>query len=186
MTKKIDKRTTPDKQRKMAVKPTEERKMKFLETLAVSGNITSAAACHGLTVNAINTAKRNDPKFAEAIEIAKAMALKELEDVARDRALHGIERDVWFKGEVVGKEIQYSDKLLMYLMQANDKERYGKSPSSTSVNITQNVSTDESTLTKLSSFLNIDVHAGGASESVSDSHEDDIIDGEYYEEGSED
>jgi hypothetical protein len=180
MTNKVDRRTTPDKQRKMAVKVTEERKLKFLETLAMSGNITSAAACHGLTVNSINTEKRKDAKFAEAIEIARGMALMELEDVARSRALHGIEKDVYFKGDVVGKEIQYDNKLLMFLMQAADKQTYGKNPAS-NISVTQNISTDESTLSKLSSFLKIDIHSDNALTSSSESRDEDIIDGEYYE-----
>lgn len=161
-----------------SIKLTPAKAKQFLDTLSTSGNIRSSAAVHGISEAAIENRRRSDPNFADAVDIARQMATYKLEEEARRRALHGVERDVYYKGEVVGKQLEYSDKLLTLLLQANDKDRYGKEGNKT-VNVTQNISTadQENTLTKLGSFLKIDINMSG--EGSGSIEGGDIVDGEY-------
>lgn len=163
----------PEQSTKISVKLTDNRKQQYLEILAKCGNKSAAAAQVGVSVNAIHTAAKNDPKFKEAIEIARGLSIKELEDVARTRAIEGEEEDVWFQGQVVGKKKVKSDKLLMFLLQANDKDRFGSSPSN-QTNNTLNINGD-ATLGKLAQFLKVDMKD-------IESAQGDIVEGEYTEE----
>ena len=155
-------------------------KRSFLETLSASGNLSSSAGVIGFTPSVISNARKTDPQFDEACRIALSKANLELEQEARRRALHGVVRKKYYRDQEIGEEIEYSDKLLMFLMQSSDPERFGnKKAGNTNVSIKQNISSADadSTLSKLGSFLNIEINTGGNSSVESDGG--DIYDGEY-------
>lgn len=56
------------------------------------------------------------------------MAIEEgtdrLEDAARERAIDGVQKPVFYRGKVVGTRIVYSDMLLMALLNARRSERF--------------------------------------------------------------
>ena len=68
--------------------------------------------------------RRNSPKFEEKWKQALSDAVELLEDEAWRRALEGIDRAVWYKGEVVGTEKLYSDTLLMHRLNAERPDKY--------------------------------------------------------------
>lgn len=156
-------------------------KRAILETIAASGNLKSSIASLGFSPTTLDKARKADPQFDEAVRMSLAKANLELEQEARRRAVTGVKRKKYYKDQEIGEEIEYSDRLLMFLMQATDPDKYGKKGGSTNVNIQQNISTTDkdSTLSKLGNFLKIDINAPSQASSESDSG--DIIDGEYQD-----
>ncbi len=49
-------------------------------------------------------------------------------DVGSERALHGIEEPVFWKGEQVGTRRRYNDKLLMFLLRGRDPFHFAPFP----------------------------------------------------------
>ena len=68
--------------------------------------------------------KLKDLKFGKGWVEAQDMAIELLEDESFRRAFDGIDKNVWYKGEVVGVEKQYSDTLLMNRLQAERPDKY--------------------------------------------------------------
>ena len=149
-----------------AGKFTTQARNKFLRFLEKTGNMNSAAAHVGITRQNVYYIMKRNPAFADKVEIARGKALGELESEAVRRGRDGVEKDVRFKGEVVGKEKQYSDGLLTKLLEASDPERYGKkSYNYSEQNI--NIAGESSAKEKLASLLGVSL--------------DDVVEGEYEE-----
>jgi hypothetical protein len=68
----------------------------------------------------------DDPLVAERLTSAKEAGALQIEHAAITRAVHGVKKDVWFKGEVVGEETQYSDSLLQTLLKKRLPHTYGE------------------------------------------------------------
>ncbi len=60
---------------------------------------------------------RRDPTFALEVEEAKITALGRVEETIVQRAIEGVQRPIFQKGELVGHETVYSDHLLLKLAQ---------------------------------------------------------------------
>lgn len=116
----------------------EKRKHIFLRVLAETANIRVAAAAAGYSSTAaINRLRSSDPVFAEAMVEAAEAAGDMLEAEAVRRAKTGYKKTVWFKGEPVGTEIQFSDSLLALLLKAAKPDKYAdRSKSENKVNLT--------------------------------------------------
>lgn len=114
----------------MASKPrvsgklTPEKKAKVVELLSQTGNLSACASAVGLRRETLYHAMHRDPEFAEQITLAREKACLEIESEMRRRGLEGITRDVYYGGEVVGQQKEYSDKLLLALAKANMPTRY--------------------------------------------------------------
>jgi hypothetical protein len=67
---------------------------------------------------------RNDPSYPSRFREAESMAAHRLEDEAVRRASEGVSRAVWHKGKIVGYETVCSDSLLMFLLKANNPEKF--------------------------------------------------------------
>lgn len=138
----------------------DNRKQKFLEALSTYGNITSAAGVVGVSASTVKRHMSEDEFFAECVNVAKAQHLAKLEAAATKRAVEGVEKAVWFKGQKVGTETVYSDGLLQTLLAANDRERYGKSGGDVSVNVNNGMDNDQTkqVMDKLAQFLKINTN----------------------------
>lgn len=108
----------------MPAELTNDQKIAFLATLAQTGNVTRAARAIQIERSTAYKHKRKDPRFAEAWGDAENAALDTLEAALRDRALNGVEKGIYHKGELVDYETQYSDGLGKWLL---DRKRYGES-----------------------------------------------------------
>ena len=97
---------------------------KFLETLRKTGNVTEAARVARISRNTVYTHRHADPVFAEAWDDAEEEATDALEYEARRRAVHGVERPVVYKGEVVATIPEYSDRLMELLLKAHRPEKF--------------------------------------------------------------
>jgi hypothetical protein len=59
-----------------------------------------------------------DPETAAVLRDAQMMGWATLENAAYKRAVEGVDRDVYYQGEVVGTEKHYSDGLLTQMLKA--------------------------------------------------------------------
>ena len=90
----------------------------FIAALRQTGNVSEAAREAGQRRSAVYTQRRNCPVFAADWEDAIEEAADRLELTAVRRALDGTPEARFFGGEMVGSINRYSDRLLMFLLQA--------------------------------------------------------------------
>jgi transposase-like protein len=114
-------RKKPARRPSMAV-----RKACFLDGLRRTANVSRAAREAGLCSSTVYEHRAKYPAFAAAWDAAVAEALDELEDVLIERAKHGTEKPVYFRGEQVGTVRSYSDALGMFLLKARRPEVYAR------------------------------------------------------------
>ena len=99
----------------------------FIEKLAETGSVTRAAAYVRLSTAAAY-ALRNHPDgapFAAAWDDAVGARHEMLAEIALDRVRDGVERLRWWKGECVGADRVFSDRLLMFMLDRTDPLRRG-------------------------------------------------------------
>lgn len=109
----------------------------FLHFLAESGRVRQSAQLAGFAnADALYHRKKHDASFAKAWEEALDRAGDKFEDEATRRAVEGVDKDVYYKGEVVGQERVYSDGLLGKLLDGSKREKYApKKDNATQVNV---------------------------------------------------
>lgn len=108
---------------------TEEKQRRFIEVLADTGIVTAAAKAVGMTRESANRLRRSPDgaAFTRAWDAARQHAGSVLEDIAFERAIEGVEHNVYDEnGEVVCTKRVYNDRLLTYLLGALKPERYGR------------------------------------------------------------
>lgn len=94
------------------------RQREFITHLAETGSVRAACRRMGVGEHQVYVL-RNHPEgasFAAAWEAALDMGIQRIEDTAMDRALNGVEQEVFYHGEAVGKRQVYNDRLLMFLL----------------------------------------------------------------------
>ncbi len=122
-TKLVGTNVALENQRKIANK----RKKIFLKTLAKTGMVTPSAKAAGYADSQmVNRYRREDPEFAAAWEEAEAAGIDRWEEEATRRAFEGVEKGVYFRGERVDTEKQYSDGLAQFMLKAKRPEIYGE------------------------------------------------------------
>ncbi len=97
---------------------TAERQRLFLNTLANSGSIATAADAADITPRSAYRL-RNHPKgeaFARAWDAALMRAGSRLMTVAFERATSGTPRQIWREGRIVAEQAIPSDRMLMFLL----------------------------------------------------------------------
>jgi hypothetical protein len=85
-------------------------------------------ACRQCAVSPIfvRTWMKDDKEVRAAIVEAERVGALALQSEAIRRAVHGVEKGVYFKGERVDTEMQYSDGLLTTLLKGRMSETFGK------------------------------------------------------------
>lgn len=97
---------------------TPERQRAFIQALADTGSVTSAARRVNLSPSTAY-ALRHFPgaeEFAAAWDAALDHGIRQIVDIAIDRALHGVPIPIFWRGEQVGERRGYNDHLLMCLL----------------------------------------------------------------------
>lgn len=106
---------------------TPERQCAFIEALADTGSV--AAACKAVNMSTVGAYYlRRQPgaeSFRKAWLAALDLGVMRLEDVAMERALHGVEVPVFYQGEQCGERRSYNDRLLMFILRNRASERFG-------------------------------------------------------------
>ena len=104
--------------------PKRDWKPAFIELLRETGNVTLAAQHAGQSRNQVHDVRQRSKRFAAQWDDALEEATDLLEAEARRRAFTGIDKPVFFKGEVVASIKKYSDPLLMFLLEAYDPQMF--------------------------------------------------------------
>ena len=92
---------------------TPSRKLRFLDELSRNGNVRVAAGRVGVSRSAVYLAQRRDAAFAAGWRAALVRARDHAEAVLAERALEGVEEQVFYCGELVGSRRRYDSRLLL-------------------------------------------------------------------------
>lgn len=92
---------------------TPDVRVKFLEALANCGNIRSAVTFVQRSRSSAYELKRRDTDFSRGWDAALLLSRDNATDILQDRAINGIEEDVYHQGEVVGQRQRYDSRLLL-------------------------------------------------------------------------
>lgn len=105
---------------------TAERQRGFVEALARTGSVRSAANAVGMTPESAYMLRRHPEakSFRKAWQAALDLGVERLEDVALERALNGVEVPVYHFGAVVGTRRVYNDRLLMFMLRNRSPKRF--------------------------------------------------------------
>lgn len=115
---------------------TEQALNELVETLQSNcGDFYGACKTCRVSPGFVSKWMKDDPKVHDAISEAKNVGALGLEHAAMKRAVEGVEKEVYYQGEVVGSETVYSDGLLTTLMKGRLKSVYGAEANQTNVNI---------------------------------------------------
>lgn len=104
------------------------KKRKFLTTLAKTGCILDACRVAGVSNRTVYNHQASDPEFERHCRKALKMAAEDVETLAWQRAVEGIEEPVIHYGKVVGTRRKRSDSLFRLLLQGSNPKKYGVRP----------------------------------------------------------
>lgn len=96
---------------------TAERQNIFIESLAKTRCVRDASRMAGISWNSAYRHRRRSKAFAERWALALRRAETTIGEVTWQRAVEGVEEDVWYYGKVVGKRTKYANDLLRLLYQ---------------------------------------------------------------------
>lgn len=82
------------------------------------GDLHAAARTCGVSPSFLFQWMKDDAEVLKAVEEAQRVGYAGLESAAINRGVHGVDKAVYYKGQVAGYEKQYSDMLLVKLMEA--------------------------------------------------------------------
>ncbi|MEQ8411336.1 MAG: hypothetical protein RIC51_05900 [Erythrobacter sp.] len=101
----------------------------FITHLAATGIVKEAARHVGKSLEALYKLRQRPGAegFRAAWDAALDRAMTRLEDSALARALHGEEKPILHRGEIVGSERRYNDALVMFFLRARLADRYAPS-----------------------------------------------------------
>jgi hypothetical protein len=103
-----------------------KKKDEFLKLLRETANATRSCKAVDISYTCYWEHLKSDPEFRMAVNEAYESAGDVLEQEARRRALEGIDKPVFYKGEVCGLVKQYSDTLLIFLLKAAKPNKYAE------------------------------------------------------------
>jgi hypothetical protein len=103
---------------------TAERRVLFLDRLAEHGSVRAACRAASMSREAVRRLRARAPAFDAAYREAMAQNVAVLADAVFDRAIHGSERPVYYKGELVGTRTVHHDALACYLLRVRDPLNY--------------------------------------------------------------
>jgi hypothetical protein len=103
-----------------------ERKLLFLTALRQGASVLHACDLVGISNRTAYNHRRRDPGFAEAWRLARGAHKLPLELVAWQRAVEGVEEQVWRHGKPSHVRTHYSDSLLRLLLAGEQPGKYGR------------------------------------------------------------
>lgn len=93
----------------------------FLDRLAARGNVRLACAAVGMSREAAYRLRRHEPLFARGWDAALAIAREASVQVLADRAIDGVEEQIYYRGELIGTRRKYDTRLLLAHLARLDK-----------------------------------------------------------------
>ncbi len=98
-----------------------ELRVKFLEALARTGNVQAAAHYVQRSRQSAYDLKRRDTDFARGWLAALVLAREVAQDKLQERAIEGVEEEIFYHGEVVATRRRYDSRLLLAHLARLDK-----------------------------------------------------------------
>lgn len=92
---------------------TRVRQAAFLKRLADTGEVRVAAKASSISHQTAYRMRRACPDFARGWDAALIVARERAEDLLATRAMHGVEEQVFYHGEVVATRRRYDSRLLL-------------------------------------------------------------------------
>ena len=107
---------------------TAEKQIAFIEALAETACVEEACRRVGMSANSAYRLRRRPCgwAFKQAWDAALDYAIHRLEQAVLSRALNGVSRPVFYKGEQVGEWRHHDERLSMFLLRTRRPGRYGK------------------------------------------------------------
>jgi hypothetical protein len=96
----------------------------FLAALRRNGVITTACEAAGVGRTTVYDKRNADPVFAAAWDEALIEAADRIEAEVIRRAVDGYDAPVWYKGELVGVNREFSDQLAQFVLKGHKPEKY--------------------------------------------------------------
>ncbi|WP_108811878.1 hypothetical protein [Sphingorhabdus sp. Alg231-15] len=96
---------------------TAERQNIFIESLAKTRCVRDASRMAGISWNSAYNHRKRSAAFAERWALALRRSDTTIGEVTWQRAVEGVEEDVWYHGKVVGQRTKYANDLLRLLYQ---------------------------------------------------------------------
>lgn len=104
----------------------------FCDVLAVTDNVSMAAAAVGISTSTAYEHRKTDPVFAAMWAEAQALAADSLEYALRRRAMEGVREALWYKGEPIidpttgqqAYKVTYPEASHMFLLRGAKPEKY--------------------------------------------------------------
>jgi hypothetical protein len=112
-----------DKKGRFAMRPiakTGELKKAFCRAYAQLGTVTHACQQIGVVHATVDLWRTSDPEFVKEFEQAAVEYVHKLEREADRRGVEGIDKGIYYKGEKVDVEREYSDTLLIFRLKRLD------------------------------------------------------------------
>lgn len=105
-----------------------EKQVEFIRALAESACVRDACKRVGMSEASARRLKgRPDAvTFRRAWKLALAQATTQLSEAAFSRALHGVRRPVFYKGEQIGECVYYDERLTQFLLRQLDPAGFGR------------------------------------------------------------
>ena len=100
------------------------KKAAFLAAYPEAGTVTGACEAAKISRTIHYVWLQEDGDYREAFELAKAELTESLEREAVRRARDGWNEPVFHEGKVCGFKRRFSDTLLIFLLKANNPEKY--------------------------------------------------------------
>jgi hypothetical protein len=118
---------------------TPERQQSFIEALADTDSVKHAAAKVGMSVEGAYMLRRAEgaEEFTAAWHAALDHGIRQLEDIALERAIHGIEVPVYSYGKLVGTRRVYNDRLIMFMLRNRAPDRFAASATAAGIRFHQ-------------------------------------------------
>ena len=106
-----------------------ERFERICETLSKCGQRYKSCQAHGFSYYTVRDrmaerTKAEDTRWRDLWDLSLDHYRDDLEDEARRRAFEGTEEGVWYKGELVGTERRYSDRLMEVLLRGERPAKF--------------------------------------------------------------
>lgn len=102
----------------------EEKKIAFLRAYAQCGSIRKSAKAVDIDRRTYYKWRDEDPEWAEALKVADDEYNEIMEEEADRRAIEGVKKPIYYKGERIDLVQEYSDTLLMFRMKGRMPEKY--------------------------------------------------------------
>ena len=100
---------------------TPELRARFLDRLASHGNARAACRFVNLSAEAAYRLRRRDPLFARGWAAALVLARENGQQVLGERAIEGVEEQIYYRGELVGTRRRFDSRLLLAHLARLDK-----------------------------------------------------------------